>query len=220
MTSNSWPPTPDHSKMMFLRKGAEKGCVERGCWERLLTKAAAKACCERLLQKEAEKGCCERLLQNAAAKRCSERPLTKVAEKGCGEWRKAAGRWERLLRKAPLKKVVAQKGCWERLLRKAAEKSCCGRLLRQAAAKGCWERLLTEKGCWDRLLRKAAEKGCCERLLREGAFIMMRHRDNWLEFVLCILVLHIFHLELFWSLTLDTKHLGLIIFLQGSAHQS
>ena len=36
---------------------------------------------------------------------------------------------------------------WERLLRKAAEKSC-------------WERLrkAAEKGCWERLLRKAAEK--------------------------------------------------------------
>ena len=73
---------------------------------------------------------------------------------------------EKLLRRA------AEKSCWEELLRKAAEKSCWEKLLRRAAEKSCWEELLrkaSEKSCWEKLLRRAAEKSCWEELLRKAA---------------------------------------------------
>ena len=76
------------------------------------------------------------------------------------------GSWEKLLRKA------AKKSCWEELLRKAAEKSCWEELLRRAAENSCWEELLrkaAENSCWERLLRRAAEKGCWKELLRRAA---------------------------------------------------
>ena len=54
----SWPPTPDHSKMI----------AEKSCWQRLLRKVADKDCWGRLLRKAAEKSCCERLLRRAVRK--------------------------------------------------------------------------------------------------------------------------------------------------------
>ena len=64
----SWPPTPDHSKMI----------AEKSCWEELLREAAEKGCWEKLLRRAAEKSCWEELLRKAAEKTCWEellRPL-------------------------------------------------------------------------------------------------------------------------------------------------
>ena len=72
-----------------------------------------------------------------------------IAEDGC---------WERLLRRAADK--AAEKSCWEKLLTKAAEKSCGEKLLKRAAEKSCRKKLLrkaAEKSCW--------EKGCSSKML-------------------------------------------------------